>query len=211
MAISLGILTQHFQTNPYCKDFFSWLNPIQTSIPKIAAGIWDISCQILLGARCGDRWTGNRWYIACIGFMYVCMHACITCKATSHLFWCGHREVFDPSPYLIMLSRQNITHLVDQWWTSLTSDVDSSLEKGPTKYQVCPIKGFSLPNLSPVFLQMTRLDWLDPMFTWPFKHSANFRTSPVRLPSLTGVLHGNWHWEYPFVLVLYKFLTEYER
>ena len=120
----------------------------------------DISCQILLGARCGDRWTGTRWYIAYIGFMYVCMHVCmhvLHAKRPATCFDVDTVAGFDPSPYLIMLSRQNITHLVDQWWTSLTSDADSSLEKGPTKYQVCPIKGFSLPKIYP----RCSFKWLD--------------------------------------------------
>ena len=136
----------------------------------------DISCQILLGARCSDRWTGTRWYIAYIGFMYVCMHVCMyACMYYMQsdqplvLMW-DTVAGFDPSPYLIMLSRQNITHLVDQWWTSLTSDADSSLEKRTNKISGLPNKRFlpskSIPGVPSNGLG---LDWLDPMFTWPFK------------------------------------------
>ena len=126
----------------------------------------DISCQILLGARCSDRWTGTRWYIAYIGFMYVwmyvCMHGCMhACnehpKRPATCFDVDTVAGFDPSPYLIMLSRQNITHLVDQSWTSLTSDADSPLEKGPTKYQVCPKKNVSPFQIYP----RCSFKWLD--------------------------------------------------
>ena len=145
----------------------------------------DISCQILLGARCSDRWTGTRWYIAYIGFMYVwmyvCMHGCM--HACMHAM-----NIQSDQPLVLMWTPLQVLihHHISSCCrgrTSLILSTNHGLHwhltqivhlKKDNKISGLPKKNcFSLPNLSPVFLQMTRLDWLDPMFTWPFKNSAN--------------------------------------